>query len=121
MSETKDKKWCPDFCPITRLEFFGWIEHPELGLVPTYGGPYDCYTIPEMGGEPSDKWHDRELFRERFDCDEGAWVGVEAIDARIVHERELIDRGFWDCEESDCHQTATTPENHARPERKPKL
>ncbi|MEE1886376.1 hypothetical protein [Pseudomonas carassii] len=39
-------RWYPDECPITGRQFFMWIEHPDDGMVPTYGGPFDSYTIP---------------------------------------------------------------------------
>lgn len=57
----------PDFCPITGSKFWGNIEHPELGLVATYGGPFDTYTIPVLE-------KDGELRSERFDQDAGDWV-----------------------------------------------
>ena len=41
----------PDKCPITRRDFF-----MEIDGVPTYGGPYDSYTIPEMEGTPDQPW-----------------------------------------------------------------
>ncbi|WP_176317854.1 hypothetical protein [Burkholderia vietnamiensis] len=65
--DTKEGRWCPDECPVTGKPFFMWIDHPELGYVPTYGGPYDSYTIavPDQDG----------YFRsERYDHDEGSWV-----------------------------------------------
>ena len=54
-------------CPITGRKFWGNIEHPELGLVATYGGPFDTYTIPAISD-------DGELRCERFDQDAGHWV-----------------------------------------------
>lgn len=63
----------PDKCPITGLPFFMVITHPDLGDVPTYGGPYDSYTIPELD-------EDGDFLRERFDHDEGCWWdGTESI------------------------------------------
>lgn len=63
----------PDKCPITNLPLFMEIEHPSLGLVPTYGGPYDSYTIPEVDD-------DGDFVRYRYDHDEGCWVdGVETV------------------------------------------
>lgn len=44
---TDEQRWCPDVDPITRYPLFMWINHPELGYVPTYGGPYDSYTLTE--------------------------------------------------------------------------
>ena len=67
------------------------LDHPELGSVPTYGGPYDSYTIPAPEGEPTDPWHERELRSERYDHDAGWWVeGGEPVPLRIVHEDVLF-------------------------------
>lgn len=63
-----------DVCPITGRKFFMIVEHPDLGDVPTYGGPYDSYTIP-VKIENADGYH-----CERFDHDEGAWIdGGETV------------------------------------------
>jgi hypothetical protein len=61
----------PTICPITGLPFFMMIGHPDLGWVPTYGGPYDSYTIP-VPDEDGDGY-----YRERFDHDEGVWSNPE--------------------------------------------
>ena len=90
--------WRPDFCPITQSPFFMWIEHPQKGLVPTYGGPYDSYTIPEPDGKIKDKthWHDIDLYRERYDHDGGYWVeGLDGVDLRLVKEQTLM-AFVWD-------------------------
>lgn len=76
----------PDKCPITRRNFF-----MEIDGVPTYGGPYDSYTIPEMLGTPEQPWHDRELFVRRFDHDRGCWVDDEIISQRVIHDGVLDD------------------------------
>ena len=76
----------PDKCPITRRNFF-----MEIDGVPTYGGPYDSYTIPEMLGTPEQHWHDRELFVRRFDHDRGCWVDDEIISQRVIHDGVLDD------------------------------
>ena len=79
-------------CPITGRPYFMHIEHPKLGLVPTYGGPYDSYTVPILGGEPTDSWHEREMRCERYDHDQGYWVeGGEPIPLRLIHEDELFE------------------------------
>lgn len=63
-----DERWCPDVCPITGRKFFMWIEHWKTGrYVPTYGGPYDSYTIPV-------KDEDGTFSCERFDHDAGEWM-----------------------------------------------
>lgn len=77
-------------CPITGRSYFMTLDHPDLGMVPTYGGPYDSYTVPALEGEPTDKWHEREMRCEMFDHDEGAWVeGGEPVPLRLIHEPEL--------------------------------
>ena len=78
--------WCPDVCPITGLPFFMWIEHHETGQrVPTYGGPYDSYTIPVR-----DK--DGSYCRERYDHDRGGWVTdeVEDVGVQIVSDQAFV-------------------------------
>lgn len=82
---SKQKIW-PEKCPITRRNFF-----MEIDGLPTYGGPYDSYTIPEMGGEPTDQWHERELYVRRYDHDRGHWVDNESIPLRIIYEDYLFD------------------------------
>ncbi|MEN4917526.1 hypothetical protein ABE485_02555 [Achromobacter spanius] len=84
----------PPKCPITGRPFFMALEHPELGLVPTYGGPYDSYTIPQLGGKADQPWHERELRVYRYDHDLGGWRTdeVEVIPLRIVHEDVLNER-----------------------------
>lgn len=57
----------PAICPITGRKFWGNIDHPERGLVATYGGPFDTYSIPYLSD-------DNELRVERFDQDAGDWV-----------------------------------------------
>ena len=60
-------------CPITDLKFFTNVEHPELGTVATYGGPFNSYTIPCLD-------EDGELRRERYDWDADHWIeGGEGV------------------------------------------
>ncbi len=54
-------------CPITGMKFWGNIEHPTLGTMATYGGPFDTYTVPAL-------CEDGELRSEHFDQDAGEWV-----------------------------------------------
>ena len=78
--------WRPDVCPITGLPFFMWIEHHETGQnVPTYGGPYDSYTIPVR-----DK--DGSYCRERYDHDLGGWWTdeVEDVGIQIVSDQAYV-------------------------------
>ncbi len=89
--------WCPDVCPITLLPFFMWIEHPEFGWVPTYGGPYDSYTIPEPEDGKCKNRFEVEYLRYRFDHDEGGWLidEVECVTERVIHEETLIKLNAW--------------------------
>lgn len=63
-----NSQWKPDVCPVTGRKFFMWIEHETLGYVPTYGGPFDSYTIPTRDSSG-------EFSCERYDHDLGGWVG----------------------------------------------
>jgi hypothetical protein len=83
--------WCIDkqhegtFCPFTKRPYFMHIDHDELGRVPTYGGPFDSYTIPS----PDDDGH---LRCERYDHDAGQWVeGGEPAGLIVVSEDEYND------------------------------
>lgn len=73
--------WKPDVCPITGRMFFMWIEHETLGYVPTYGGPFDSYTIPtrDSSGEYS---------CERYDHDFGGWREGECIGVYLTDDDE---------------------------------
>lgn len=55
-------------CPVTRLPFYGNMEHPKLGWIAMYGGPLDVYSVPELQD------NDGELRRERYDLDADCWV-----------------------------------------------
>lgn len=74
--------WKPDVCPITGRRFFMWIEHPDLGYVPTYGGPYDSYTIPTRDDVS-------EFSCERYDHDVGGWVDGECAGLYVIDEDEI--------------------------------
>lgn len=76
-----NNQWKPDVCPITGRRFFLWIEHPELGYVPTYGGPYDSYTIPTRDS-------DGEFSCERYDHDVGGWVDGECVGTYLIDDDE---------------------------------
>lgn len=81
----KRYQWAPDKCPITQRPFFMWIEHHKTGeMVPTYGGPYDSYTIPLFDGE--------EFTCERFDHDAGGWLvdWVEGTGLMLVNDQSLV-------------------------------
>ena len=93
----------PDKCPITRRDFF-----MEIDGVPTYGGPYDSYTIPEMLGTPEQPWHERELFVRRFDHDEGRWVDDEIITQRVIHDGVLDE--LLDLKEQQADQVGVEPQ-----------
>ncbi|ENL4829823.1 ead/Ea22-like family protein [Salmonella enterica subsp. enterica serovar Teko] len=76
-----DSQWKPDVCPITGRRFFMWIEHPSLGYVPTYGGPFDSYTIPTRDSNG-------EFSCERYDHDFGGWVEGEFIGLYLIDDDE---------------------------------
>jgi hypothetical protein len=57
------------------------LDHPELGSVPTYGGPFDSYTVPEVDD-------DGALHCDRYDHDAGAWVeGGEPLGIYVTTEQ----------------------------------
>lgn len=83
---SQSARWCPDVCPITGLPFFMWIEHHESGqMVPTYGGPFDSYTIPV-------KDSDGDFVRERYDHDAGGWLvdQCENVGVQIVSDQAYV-------------------------------
>lgn len=93
------ERWRPEACPITGLPFFMWIEHHETGqLVPTYGGPYDSYTIPV-------KQQDGSYCRERYDHDNGWWVTdeIDDVGVQIVSDQLYVSE----------HDPAAAPAVHA--------
>uniref|UniRef100_A8GLN7 Uncharacterized protein n=1 Tax=Serratia proteamaculans (strain 568) TaxID=399741 RepID=A8GLN7_SERP5 len=80
--------WRPDIDPITGRAFFMWIAHPTKGMVPTYGGPYDSYTLAERDT-------DSGYFVERYDHDDGRWrtdcvedCGVQVVDDQLYTSDE---------------------------------
>ena len=85
LARAKKRDWYPDADPITGNPFFMEIEHPNNGLVPTYGGPFDSYTLAvrdEDGG----------FDRERYDHDAGGWVdGCEAVPVQVVDEEIMLE------------------------------
>lgn len=88
-TETKLNDY-PSRCPVAGLPFFMAIEHPEKGMIPTYGGPYDSYPIPEPTAFNSDE-NEQEMIRERFDHDEGNWRNeYEIVPFKICNEEYLI-------------------------------
>ena len=92
------KTWRPDVCPITLLPFFMWIHHPGYGWLPTYGGPFNSYTIPEpdFGCRGGNERYDLKYFRMRYDHDLGGWHdGVEQVEQRVIFEETLINLGVW--------------------------
>lgn len=91
----KEGRWCPDFCPLTLRPFFMWLDHPELGYVPTYGGPFNSYTIPEADYLPGEicRPEDIEWVCYRYDHDRGGWHdGGEDPGIRVLHESRIVQR-----------------------------
>ncbi|EOA8751166.1 ead/Ea22-like family protein [Salmonella enterica subsp. enterica serovar Kentucky] len=76
-----NSQWKPDVCPVTGRKFFMWIEHETLGYVPTYGGPFDSYTIPTRDSSG-------EFSCERYDHDVGGWVEGETIGLYLIDDDE---------------------------------
>ncbi|EDZ4356027.1 ead/Ea22-like family protein [Salmonella enterica] len=76
-----NNQWKPEVCPVTGRQFFMWIEHETLGYVPTYGGPFDSYTIPTRDSSG-------EFSCERYDHDLGGWVGGEFIGLYLIDDDE---------------------------------
>lgn len=74
--------WKDERCPITHRPYFMHIEHPDIGVVPTYGGPFDSYTTPE----PDD---DGNFHSEHYDHDRGDWIeGGEPEGLMLITEKE---------------------------------
>ena len=73
-------RWCPDECRITGRKLFMWIEHPDGGMVPTYGGPFDSYTIPTRDG-------DEGFCCERYDHDYGGWRDDEMVGLKLIDDQ----------------------------------
>lgn len=71
-------------CPVTGEPFFMVLKHPDLGWVPTYGGPRDSWTAPETDGEDEEAGRAPMLYRYHYDHDEGAWGEYEAMGMRAV-------------------------------------
>lgn len=91
--------WRPDVCPITLLPFFMWLHHPVYGWLPTYGGPFDSYTIPEpcIEDRTGPKRYDIPYQRMRYDHDLGGWHdSVEVVEHRVIFEETLMGLGVWD-------------------------
>lgn len=79
------RKGFSDKCPFTGLEFFMEIEHPDYGLLPTYGGPFDSYTIPRR----CDDSGDQQFERLRYDHDEGCWKEWEGVPLQVIEDEKL--------------------------------
>lgn len=77
-----NNQWKPEVCPVTGRQFFMWIEHPVQGYVPTYGGPFDSYTIPTRDS-------DGEFSCERYDHDFGGWREGECTGLYLTDDDEL--------------------------------
>jgi hypothetical protein len=94
--------WCPDVCPLTGRPFFMWIDGE-----PTYGGPFDSYTIPKRDeiGEYSCRqfdhdeggWNDWEVGLGLIVKTEDDWISIE--DRALTAERllaEAVEQAFRD-------------------------
>lgn len=92
LKQKGDRRWCPDNCPLTGLPFFMFIESPDDDgvMIPTYGGPYDSYTIPERD-------ESGDYIRRRYDHDQGGWL-VDEYENIGVH---VVDNSKVPCLEDD--------------------
>lgn len=69
-------------CPITKRRFFMMVPHPTAGWVPTYGGPFDSYTVPTLD-------EDGELWCEIYDHDRRGWLNYrDRVGLRVVKTDE---------------------------------
>lgn len=77
-------------CPFSGRPYFMHIEHPELGQVPTYGGPYSSYTVPVPGSDSCAPLREGELHCERYDHEAGCWSeGGEGTRLYVVQMEAL--------------------------------
>ena len=77
----------PDVCPITGRLFFMNLEHPELGTIATYGGPFDSYTVPSW-----DKEDEGAMRCERYDHDWGGWIeGGEPLPFHVITSDQYVE------------------------------
>ena len=75
-------KGYPSVCPFTGLKFFMELQLPDDeggAIVPTYGGPFDSYTIPERDS-------DGHYFQYRYDHDEGGWLEQQGLSLVVVSD-----------------------------------
>lgn len=66
----------PKECPITGRPFFAEIEK-DGELVPTYGGPFDSYTIPIADEEIQEGEEEIGYTTTRYCHDDGGWKDDE--------------------------------------------
>lgn len=90
------KSAIPERCPVTGRDFFMLIATDETGdnWVPTYGGPFDSYTIPVATDPRKErgKYLYAEFHQQRCDHDEGSWVdGTESIGLVLIDDELLMD------------------------------
>jgi hypothetical protein len=76
----------PEKCPVTGMRFFMMLREAGKGgkYVPTYGGPFDSFTIPVRND-------DGHWYREHFCHDDGTWQDTEWFDEG--EESEEADHG----------------------------
>lgn len=77
--ERGKEKGYPEVCPITRRKYFMELSTADGDVVPTYGGPFDSYTIPI-------KDDDGGWVQKRYDHDFGGWVDDEWLDEEYVNQ-----------------------------------
>ncbi len=67
-------------CPITGFPFFAVVNHQD-DAVATFGGPYDSYTMAQLG-------MDGDYERQRFCHDRGIWMEWENLCVFVITENE---------------------------------
>jgi hypothetical protein len=89
-AESALRQCVPDVDPVTGDPFFMFIENGDGKMVPTYGGPFNSYTLAER--ESVDDNGICRFLRECYDHDEGAWRdSLESLDMVLVNEDEFPD------------------------------
>jgi len=81
----------PAKCPLTNRPFFMLLETEDGTEVPTYGGPFDSYTIPQIceGDE------EESFIIQRYDHDFGGWAEDEAVYASDYPAEKVLELKNW--------------------------
>ena len=94
----------PAMEPFTLIPFHSWIEHPDHGMVPTYGPTEEnsnvVITIPVINDPtPSDELQTRAIQYYAYLLDPGMWVpGMQTVDMKVIRDVKLnglVDSTNW--------------------------